>query len=219
MPTDATAAKIHRWQQRLDDFEKQTGLKRRYERETTLGYGNEQAKKVRQAGKKDKEKGLTTGAESSTIITRNDEAAKIVYTGASGAIPRSDVGRMHEHAERFYEEIRKRTSDIAAIAQNTGISESEVARIKKHIFFNEYELGGEEVSRFDPDYDMAVSWQRLISGKDIQEMDIVMLRHELMEFELMQTHGLNYTEAHAITEKTYSYSQYVRELDRKEGLL
>ena len=29
-------------------------------------------------------------------------------TGATGAIPRDDLQRMDEHAERYYEEIRKR---------------------------------------------------------------------------------------------------------------
>ena len=38
--------------------------------------------------------------------------------GASGAIPRDDLDRMDSHAERYYEEIRKRKSDIKAIAKN-----------------------------------------------------------------------------------------------------
>ncbi|MCL2772621.1 MAG: hypothetical protein FWD71_04650 [Oscillospiraceae bacterium] len=33
-------------------------------------------------------------------------------TGASGAIPRTDFKRMRAHAERYYEEIRKRTTDM-----------------------------------------------------------------------------------------------------------
>jgi len=63
-----------------------------------------------------------------------------------------------------------------------------------------------------PDYDMAISWQRLIEGKSIQEMDIVLLKHELMEYGLMKQ-GLLYDEAHSITEKTYNYKKYTNELD------
>ena len=59
---------------------------------------------------------------------------------------------------------------------------------------------------------MAVSWQRLIEGKNIREMDIVLLKHELMEYELMKQ-GMVYEEAYHITEKTYNYRKYTRELD------
>ena len=65
---------------------------------------------------------------------------------------------------------------------------------------------------------MAVSWQRLIDGKNIQEMDLVMLNHELMEYELMKQ-GMSYREAHDITEKTYNYTKYVKALNIEAGIL
>ena len=37
-------------------------------------------------------------------------------SGASGAIPRYDNARMDEHDEMFYEEIRKRESDVESIS-------------------------------------------------------------------------------------------------------
>ncbi|MCL2019020.1 MAG: hypothetical protein FWG70_04595 [Oscillospiraceae bacterium] len=139
-------------------------------------------------------------------------------TGASGAIPRKDIARMDEHAERFYGAIRKRTSDIEAIAKNTGLLPEDVKKIKQHIFINEYELGEDEPRKFDPNYDMAVSWQRLIDGKDIREMDIVLLKHELTEFKLMKEKSLPYEEAHKIASKQYNYHSYTEELDLKEGV-
>jgi len=139
-------------------------------------------------------------------------------TGASGAIPRNDIARMDAHAVLYYDEIRKRTSDVAAIAANTGFSVEDVQKIKNHVFYNEYDLGKKSLSRFTPDYDMAVSWQRLIDGKNIQEMDLILLNHELMEYSLMQT-GLSYEEAHRTTEQTYNYTKYLRELDKKGGVL
>ena len=141
----------------------------------------------------------------------------IDITGASGAIPRKDIQRMDEHAERYYSEIRRRKSDVSAIAENTGLSVENIKNIKEHIFLNEYALGDDKLERFSPDYDMAVSWQRLIDGKDIQEMDIVLLNHELMEYELMKQ-GLLYKEAHEIAEKSYNYTKYVIELNRKAGI-
>jgi len=66
---------------------------------------------------------------------------------------------------------------------------------------------------------MAVSWQRLIEGKCIQEMDVVLLDHELMESGLMNEKGMKYKEAHDIVEKTFNYTKYVKDLNRKAGVL
>ena len=142
----------------------------------------------------------------------------ILYTGASGAIPRSDRDRMEKHAALYYEEIRKRTSDVEAISNNTGFSVENVRRVKEHVFLNTYDLGGTEPERFEADYDMAVSWQRLIEGKNIREMDLVLLNHEFAEYTLMHEKGLLYHEAHRQAEKLYNYIQYVKALDLKEGL-
>ena len=143
----------------------------------------------------------------------------LYITSASGAIPRKDIARQETHARLYYDEVRKRTGDVKDIAQNSGFTLDEVEKIKNHMFFNRYDLGESKPSLFDPNYDMAVSWQRLIEGKNIQEMDIVMLKHELMEYELMNNRGLSYRVAHEMTEQVYNYSNYVKELDRKEGLL
>ncbi|MCL2086061.1 MAG: hypothetical protein FWH05_00505 [Oscillospiraceae bacterium] len=138
-------------------------------------------------------------------------------TGASGAIPRDDIKRMDAHAERYYEEIRKRKSDIAAIAKNTGFSIENVEKIKQHVFITEHNLGKKKLLRFTPDYDMAVSWQRLIDGCDIREMDIVLLNHELTELNLM-AQGHSYDKAHGIAEDIYNYVKFINELDAKEGI-
>ena len=139
-------------------------------------------------------------------------------TGAGGAIPRDDNERMDAHAEMFYEEIRKRKSDVTAIAKNTGFSAEDIDKIKQHVFIDKHDLGTEELSRFTPDYDMAVSWQRLIDGRNIKEMDIVLLNHELVEARLM-SEGISYEKAHSDADAVYSYTKYVRELDAKEGIL
>ena len=58
----------------------------------------------------------------------------------------------------------------------------------------------------------------MIDGKNIMEMDIVLLHHELMESRLMNENGMSYNEAHREAEKEYSYIKYVKELDLKEGI-
>ena len=141
-----------------------------------------------------------------------------MMTGASGAISRKDIKRQEAHANLYYEEIRKRSSDIVTIAGNSGFSVDDIKNIKGHLFFNRYDLGELELSRFDPSYDIAISWQRLIDGDSIREMDIVLLRHELMECNLMHERGLDYRTAHDMAELKYNYKKYVDELDRKDGL-
>lgn len=153
--------------------------------------------------------------EDSGIMNTEGDVMLTMITGASGAIPRDDLERQDRHAALYYEEIRKRTNDIESIAENTGFSTEDVEKIKAHVFLNKYDLGDEELSRFTPDYDMAVSWQRLIEGKNIQEMDIVLLHHELMEYALMNEKGLSYMEAHDTTQKIHNYKKYVNELDRR----
>jgi len=124
---------------------------------------------------------------------------------------------MDEHAERYYEEIRHRTTDVVTIAQNTGMTVADIEAIKRHVFINEYDLGEDMVRRFDPSYDMAVSWQRLIDGKDIQKMDITLLRHEILQYKYM-INGMTYDGAHATANELYNYESYTTELDRKAGL-
>jgi hypothetical protein len=141
----------------------------------------------------------------------------VVNTGASGAIPVSDHRRRNEHASRYYEEIRNRIGDIDAIAQNSGFSAQDVQKIKEHVFFNEYDLGENEPERFAPDYHMSLSWQRLIDGKSVEKMDIILLNHELMERDLMINKGLTYREAHALTEEKFNYSQLAKIKDEQSG--
>ena len=90
-------------------------------------------------------------------------------------------------------------------------------RVKRHIFIDAHDLGAYEPLRFTPDYDMAVSWQRLIDGKEIKEMDIVLLNHELTELRLMER-GLDYDTAHSLAEAEFDYIKYGKELDLKEGI-
>jgi hypothetical protein len=135
-------------------------------------------------------------------------------TGASGAIPVSDEKRRSAHAKRFYEEVRKRKTDVEAIAGNTGFDRDIIQKIKNHIFYAEHDLGYDVPVHFDPDYNMAVSWQRLSEGTDIQEEDYLLLRHEYLELTLMETEGLKYEEAHIKASGQFDYAAIIK---RKEA--
>lgn len=111
------------------------------------------------------------------------------------------------HAELYYKEIRNRdrVKEIARVAHNSGFSEEEIEKIYNHVFINKHYLE-HSYKRFDPNYDMAESWRRLseVGGKEIQEHDLIMLNHELLEQEFMSK-GIPYEQAHEETNKIYNY--------------
>ena len=100
-------------------------------------------------------------------------------------------------------------TDVAHIAKNTGFSEESIRAIKNYIFIEEHDLDGITKDRFAPDFAMAQSWQRLISGK-IEPHDITLLNHEAMERQLILS-GLTQNEAHVETSKIYNYAKEVNE--------
>lgn len=130
----------------------------------------------------------------------------IINPGAfSGAInPQSE--RASIHAERYYGLVRSMTTDVASISQNTGIKETNIQRVKDHLFMEEHDLGGDKPQHFYPDYQIAQSWQRLISGKGIQKHDIILLKHEYAESRYMSK-GLSQQEAHDLANKKYNYKE------------
>ncbi|WP_427108151.1 pre-toxin TG domain-containing protein [Lysinibacillus xylanilyticus] len=83
-------------------------------------------------------------------------------------------------AEEMYEKFRGLgTEDVNAIANNTGFSITRVQRIKDHVFNNSH-IKDHGVGRFDPDYELAQAWQRLMDGKQL-DSDIQLLHHEIFE--------------------------------------
>lgn len=100
-------------------------------------------------------------------------------------------------------------NDHIRIAHNTDFSEEEVKQVKSFIFLEKHDLGGSEPEYFYPSYEMAQSWQRLIDGKNIQPHDITLLKHELMERNLINQ-GYTQREAHKKTEEKYNYGDESR---------
>lgn len=135
----------------------------------------------------------------------NGEKSGIINTGAvSGALnPYSKAAE--EHAIKYYESVRHMTTDTANIAKHTGISQDKIDKVKRHIFIDEHDLiTGRK--RFDPSYEMAQSWQRLINGT-YEEKDIVLLKHEYAELRYMEK-GLTQSEAHIKASAKYNYAKY-----------
>ena len=131
----------------------------------------------------------------------------IIEGTKSGAL-NPDSGEAQSHAERYYNFARKMTTDVEKIAKNTGFAVSDIQNIKSFVFYEEHELSG-TIKRFDPSYEMAESWQRLVEGKGIMPHDITLLHHELMERSLM-LQGVSQAEAHIITSERYDYGREAR---------
>lgn len=175
---------------KLADFQTGTGLLPDTSRTQVYGYGRSISQKAVSAQKRvDKSGGggiMNLGAISGALNPFSKDAKK--------------------HAAQYYESVRHMNTDVARISENTGISEAEIAKIKKHVFLEKHDLGGDEPEYFYPNYEMAQSWQRLIDGKNIQKHDVTLLRHEAMERELMDK-GYSQAEAHRLAEEKYNYSK------------
>ena len=140
--------------------------------------------------------------------------SRLSPTGGSGDIiiqsGALDPGskRARKHAARYYESVRRMTTDCERIAANTGFREQDIRLIKNHVFIEEHDLYV-GYQRFDPDYEMAQSWQRLIDGRNIKERDIVLLNHEYIESIFMKD-GLSTAEAHEKAQGIYNYAALLK---------
>lgn len=130
------------------------------------------------------------------------------YVNVTGALdPYSKEA--DNHAEMYYESIRKMKNDTDKIAKNTGYKKEHIDKIKQYLFVDKHNLGYTELSRFAPDYFIAVSWQRLLTGKDIKDADLILLNHEMYELILVEN-GYSQHEAHRMASKLYDYDKSVK---------
>ena len=137
------------------------------------------------------------------------------YGGAKTIIESGSWGdpeyiRQEQHAKLYYEEIRKRKSDIQKIAQNAKMSADKIEAIKKHIFFTEHEIDGEKV-RFAESYKISEAWRRLQSGDFLPE-DLVLLKHEYLELTLMRELEYTYEQAHEAANKKFNWAKLAKKL-------
>ena len=139
----------------------------------------------------------------------NQQDAETVKAVSGARITNIYSKRAIEHAERYYGLVRSMRTDVARIAENTGYDESLIQAIKDFVFYEKHDLGDGRIDRFDADFAMAQSWQRLILGKP-ETHDLTLLRHEAMERELMRN-GLTQDEAHRRTSEKYNYDKEVNE--------
>ena len=148
------------------------------------------------------------GGNRKAIIQRlkaNHAKRKFKISGAISGALNSESDEAKEHAERYYEFLRNTKSDVYKISQNTGFDEKTIQKIKNYLFIDSHDL--EDGHRpFYPDYDIALSWQRLCEGKEIKEIDIVLLNHEIEEMKYREK-GYPQRIAHELANKKYNYQK------------
>ena len=158
-----------------------------------------------------------------TIIKLEEREGKYMEKdGIFGAITDTGSEEALRHAELYYKEIRHFTTDVKKIAQNTGFSYEQILLVKNYLFMDKHILEKDSEPRyFDACFEIAESWQRLAGmSSEIQPHDIILIKHELMEMELVGK-GYSQEDAHLITNKLYNYTEdsdtYYYELSVKSG--
>ena len=125
-------------------------------------------------------------------------------SGAISGARNPEGKKAKEHARRYYGLVRSMKNDVIKIAKTTGIEEQEIKEVKDYIFISKHELEG-GYNRFEPDYMMAESWQRLIEGRP-ETHDVTMIKHELLEMKMVKQ-GKSQKDAHILASKEYNYSK------------
>ena len=152
-------------------------------------------------------------------ITESSDARQLIKDvkesgGASGGISgalSNDDPRAEAHAKRFYEEMRHRKDDIVKIANNTGYKKEQIIAIKNYLFYDKHNLK-KGYDRFDEDYWITQSWQRLMEGKNILECDLMLLKHEQEEIRIKKENpNLTHDEAHDLANEKYNYKKSYEE--------
>ncbi|HEM2606780.1 TPA: hypothetical protein U0467_000052 [Streptococcus suis] len=138
-----------------------------------------------------------------------------------------DFIKAEKHAYITYDRIknsnqelekRKIYSNIGKFKEMKDFTKEDVDIAFNHVFNDVHNLRDGQ-GLFHPEINMAESWNRLISGKDIQPHDLILLKHERLEHDYMYVKGsMDYDNAHAKTDETYNYgSALVKYLERKNN--
>lgn len=153
-------------------------------------------------------KAMVDGDAEGLIVVSSDDT---INMGAlSGALNPNSV-EASKHAVRYYESVRKMSTDCEAISKKTGYELSFVQDVKNHLFMTKHDLGNNTLEYFFPDYEIAQSWQRLMDSKmKIQPHDLILLEHEHAEF-LYMKQGMTQAQAHQKAEKKYNYAKALKE--------
>lgn len=209
---DRMAYQLTQKNKAYNDFCKQNDLQPQYDRIKVADFGREQTKRSNSGAKR--YKSIENSADSDTIKAG-------VKSGALTSKNDPDFKRRDAFAEMYYREVlgRKREYEIKAVAKNSGFSAEDIDKVFSHVFEKKHLFSDGTIHKFSPDYDMAQSWIRLREGKNIQEHDMILLRHELMEANIMEKGtDIPYEPAHEKAQKQYNYAEALKKYLKENNL-
>lgn len=134
----------------------------------------------------------------------NVEVPKVKFTSITEYMKQEDI------AHHMYTNFKTMKNDISDISISTGWKEADIRQIKNHLFIEKHKFDNGQVKLFDPNYQQAMAWERLIQG-DYNKNDILLLNHELFESNYMKRHGATYEQGHAEAQKYYNWLESVYE--------
>ena len=204
---DKLAYKLREQNKAYNEFCTENDLQKQSDRLKVAGYKREQAAKAR---------GRARAFSSKTNENIRKSGAVYDYKNDPDGNKRQGI------AEKLYEQTRNRNPmyEVRAIAKNSGMSEADIKKVYDHIYTNEHLFKDGTIHLFDPDYEMAQSWQRLRNNNNIQPHDITLLKHELAEYNIMgESIDIEYEPVHNEVTKKYNYQkelmQYLKERGRE----
>lgn len=195
-----------------NDFCKVNDLQPQYDRIKVADFGRGQTKRSNAGARRyksiensvDSDK-IKAGVKSGILTSKNDP----------------DFKRRESFAEMYYRQVlgRKREYEIRAVAKNSGFSTEDIDKVFSHVFEKEHLFADGTIHKFFPDYDMAQSWIRLREGKSIQEHDMILLNHELMEANIMgKGTDIPYEPVHEEVQKQYNYAEALKKYLKENNL-
>lgn len=151
----------------------------------------------------------------------NSDNYGIISTGAKGALTSQsdpDFSKRDAHAKLYYSSVRNsdQSSIVRAIAGNVDMDSAKVNTAISHLFYTKHNLEKGFIY-FEEDYDIAESIQRLRTGRNIQQHDLILLQHEALEAEYMSS-GMSFDEAHSKAESLYNYTLALRRFLKANNL-
>jgi len=154
------------------------------------------------------------------IIKGTSRSMNIKSSGAiSGAL--NDLNdplgiKRSKHAKSYYAEIKNRNREnvLSKLSKNSGMSKKAVEKVYNHVFIEKHFLEG-RYKNFDPDYTMSESFRRLLEGTDVKDHDVLLLKHEKLEADLMKRYNMTYQEAHDLTNTKYNYSDAASRFEKE----
>ncbi|MCD7709163.1 MAG: minor capsid protein [Clostridiales bacterium] len=152
------------------------------------------------------------GDTSGLLELKEDENDGIILSGARITDIESDEA--DKFAEMYYDEIRSFSTDCEKIATNLDRDADDIKRIKSYLFMDKslYDDESGQYKRFAPDCAIAQSWQRLMTGKNIQKHDRTLIEHELCEMEIKKENPeIEHLVAHSMANEKYNYQKEAAE--------